>query len=172
VRLAENSPPAQITTGNRVINNPEAIWEYRIIPDVDGAAFNWFDSRWDTMFWTDKRCIYAEDDGGLVPLPDVHAPEFKMFGQCFGTDGKAVFCHAKRLPLNPERLQTESYFIWDDRRVFMTYKEVPLSGKDFRILGHKHVAGAGGGLHFRLADADRTIILGPNNTCLPDDPLF
>lgn len=172
-RLAENSPPPEITIGNRTINNREAIWEYQIVPGVDGANFTWFDPRWDTMFWTDKRRIYAHDrDLGLIPLPDVHASEFRMFGKCFGTDGKAVFCHAKRLPLNPDWLQTEGYFIWNNENVFMTANQVPLKGKDFRILGEKYVVGFGGGTHYRLADADTTIILGPNNTCLPDDPLF
>jgi hypothetical protein len=105
----------------------------------------------------------------LVPLPDVVASEFRTYGQCFGTDGKAVFRRAQKLPLNTERLRTDSYFIWDDEKVFITDTQLPLHGKTFRILGQKQLPN---GLYFRLADGEKTIVLGPGNTCLPDGPRF
>jgi hypothetical protein len=167
--LAENSPPSRIVTDHGDINNREAIWEYRIVPGVVGADFTWFDHRWDTSLWTDKRRIYIWSEGGLVPLPDVVASEFRTYGQCFGTDGKAVFYQAKKLPLNVERLRTESCFVWDDEKVFVAGTRLPLHGKTFRILGQKQQLN---GLYFRLADAEKTIVLGPGNTCLPDGPPF
>lgn len=169
--LAKDSPPAEVKTRLGTINNPEAIWEYRIVSGAIGADFTWFDDRWDTLFWTDKRRIYARDKTlGLMALPGVDAARFRMCGQCFGTDGMAVFYGTTRLPLNPDKLKTETYFLWDDEKVFMTDCELPLQGRSFAILGHKHMPGVG--LHYRLADADKAIILGPGRNVLPDDAGF
>lgn len=170
-RLAKDSPPAEVKTTRGTINNPAAIWEYHIVADAIGADFTWFDDRWDTLFWTDKRRVYARDHTqGLMPLPGIDASRFRMCGQCFGTDGNTVFYGTTRLPLDPGKLKTETYFLWDDRKVFMTDRELPLEGRTFRILGHKHVPL--GGRHYRLADASKTIVLGPNHDVLPDDPAF
>lgn len=96
MRLAEDSPPASIEVDGRLINNPDAIWRYDIMPDADGGAFTWLDDRWDTFYWTDKRRIYAMDrKNGLVPLPGVSASQFKLFGQCFGLHGDQVFFSAR-----------------------------------------------------------------------------
>lgn len=108
-------------------------------------------------------------ESGLVPLPDVVASELRIYGQCFGTDGKVVFYRAQKLPLSMEKLRTESYFIWDDEKVFITGTQLPLHGKTFRILGKKQLPN---GLYFRLADEENTIVLGPGNNCLPDGPPF
>jgi hypothetical protein len=116
----------------------------------------------------DRPCT-SYDKTGLAPLLDVVASEFRTYGQCFGTDGKAVFYRAQKLPLNTERLRTESYFVWDDEKVFITGTQLPLHGKTFRILGQKQQPN---GLYFRLADAEKTIVLGPGNECLPDGPPF
>jgi len=171
-RLANGSPPPRIEVGGGSINNRAAIWEYHIVAGAVGDDFTWIGDRWDTIFWTDKRRIYAHDKKlGLIPLPDVDASEFRLHGQCFGTDGNSVFYNSRKLPLKVESLQTEGFFIWDDDRVFMTDVEVPLSGKSFRILAHKNPPGSIG-QQSRLADADKTIIFGPGNTFLPDDPSF
>jgi hypothetical protein len=168
-RLAENSPPLTVETPDGIVNNRAAIWEYRILPGIAGADFTWFDSRWDTTLWTDKRRIYTWSDRKLVALPDVVASEFRTYGQCFGTDGKAVFCGARKLPLNVERMRTEGGFVWDDEKVFIAGTELPLHGKTFRILGEKRERD---GLYYRLADAEKTIVLGPGRKCLPDGPPF
>lgn len=170
--LAEGSPPSRIRRGGTSVNNPDAIWEYRIIPGAVGSDFTWIGSRWDTMFWTDKRRIYAQgEDQKLTPLLDVDASRFREYGDCFGKDGQAVFYAAKKLPLDAERLRTEGYFIWDDDLVFMTDRRIPLSGRGFRILGCKQVP-AGPGRQYRLADQDKALVVGSSADILPDDPDF
>lgn len=168
-RLADGSPPSTIRRDGYTINNPDAIWEYVIVPDAEGASFTWLFHRFDTMFWTDRRRVYSlqgfRGRGQLAALPDVQATGFREVGQCFGTDGTRVFYFSDALPLDPARLRTSEFFIWDDTRVFFCETEVPLDARRFRILANKRQ-------HYRVTDGDNTLIVTPEREILPDDPGF
>jgi len=149
----------------------DATWEYVPVEGAVGADFGYLDDCVSSLFWTDQRRIYAKVEGEIVVLPDVDASEFRKYGQIFGTDGKAVFYNAVRLPLRADRLKTDEFFIWDDEKVFYWDLEVPLSGASFRILSRD-------GRQFRIADAARELVLTEsfdmttgrtNRTIRPDD---
>ncbi len=155
--LADGSPPQTVMQGGFRVNNRAAIWEYRVLEGAVGADFNWRDDRWDTLFWTDRRRIYALDDAQrLVALPEVAAAAFRPYGQCFGTDGAAVYHGARRLPLDVARMRTEGYFIWDDAHVNMAGNAIALCGKGFRIVEIFHRRGV---TFYRLADDARSILI-------------
>ncbi|HEY4200226.1 MAG TPA: hypothetical protein VGM83_06665 [Devosiaceae bacterium] len=168
-RLAKNSPSSDVQRGTIRINNPAAIWEYQIVPDADGAQFTWLYDRWDTVFWTDASRIYSTGPDGLVPLHDVDAGDFRSYGQCFGTDGQSVFWFANKLTLDAQKLRTDGFFVWDDKKVFYCATELPLRGSGFRILGRASVRGTGF-YRYRLTDGDMTIILQPDRAVTPDEP--
>lgn len=155
--LAENSPPEQIMGRYGLyINNPEAIWEYRVIEGVVGGEFTFLDDPFDTLFWSDKRCIYAfNSEKGLVPLPGVDASQFRIFGHCFGTDGEYIFHCANKIPIRLESVRYEGGFIWDDEKVLFGNFEIPLIGKSFRILGEE----PSDGFHaYKLTDGKKEIL--------------
>jgi hypothetical protein len=171
--LAEDSPPRHIRTSRGTINNPDAIWEYRIIEGAIGEDFTWFDDRYDTCFWTDLRRIYAVDKDPLVlhPLPDIDAKKFRMYGQCFGTDGIVVFFNTFKLPLCIDALNTDGLFIWDNKKVFYGDFQLPLDGGSFRILAQRSIPGRVS-KQFRLADAKKKFVFGPGVELHPDDSSF
>jgi hypothetical protein len=153
-RLAGDAPPADPVSFAVSFSDPGAIWEYVPVEGAVGADFTAFDPF--PFFWTDQRRIYARvggHEGELVALPDVDAAAFRKYGAWFGTDGKAIFYAATRLPLRADHLKTEGFFIWDDEKVFFKDVEVPLNGASFHILGKE-------GDEFRIADAHRALILG------------
>ena len=169
-RLAAGSPPASIPTGGGGTRaNPQAVWEYAPVPDVDGGSFTWLFDRWDTIFYRDATRVYAMEDTGLVPLPGVSAAAFRAFGQCFGTDGVQIWSGSHAIPLDPRQTQHDGTFLWDGTRVFRGHRELPLNAAGFRVLLAVSLPGPPY-WRARVTDGAQTVIVHPDGSLHPDIP--
>lgn len=170
-RPAANSPPLRaMGRYGQMINNPDAIFEYVILEGTIGKDFEWLDDRWDTLYWTDKRRIYALGKDGLTPLPDVQAGEFETFGQSFGRTPKSVICGENLLPLDPARLRSEGVLIWDDQRLFRAATEVALSPDGLTVLGEVREYPSQPLPALRVENREGRFLIHPDGHVTPDAP--
>lgn len=141
-RPVANSPPLTVMGAyGHPINNPEAVWEYAVVEGAYGKDFRWLDDPWDGLYYSDGRRIYATGEGALTPLPGVQASQFSLYGQCFGRTDNAVFYAETALPLNPAKLQTDGFLIWDDQRLFLRKAPIALSVDGLLSLGEVRLDG-------------------------------
>ncbi|WP_430463964.1 hypothetical protein [Tabrizicola sp.] len=135
-RLAAGSPPATVPTGKGGTRaNPDAVWEYAVVPGADGGSLTWLFNRWDTIFYRDADRVYAMERGvGLVALPGVSPTAFRPFGDSFGTDGMRIWSGRHPLPLDLRKTRRDGFFLWDDAHVFLAHHRLPLEAAGFRVL--------------------------------------
>lgn len=132
--LAPHSPPEMIQGRLFPINNPDAIWEYHIVDAVDGGAFTWIHDRHDTIYWTDKRHVYACANGRLQRLNGINPGTYKLLNQRFMADGDYLYAGTTALPMHPCDVQIHDGLIWDQKHVYAMGNSLPLKGASFQIL--------------------------------------
>ena len=132
-RLAPHSPP-NINPKNGKGNNPNAIWEYYAVQEVDGNSFNYIKEKWDTVYWKDKNTIYILQDKMLKKVQEADPTSFEYLDFCFGKDQHHVFHLDQKLPIQPSNYTLNSYgFIYDDQTIWYYENQIPLDAKTFKV---------------------------------------
>lgn len=139
--LAPGSPSAMIKKNGVPQFNPDAIWEYRILDEVDGGSFTYVRERWDTVFWKDKYAIFIKDGNSRSELKKVAQADvgsFQYLGFCFGKDVDHVFYYDEIIPIDPDNFTlNKNGFIYDNQHIFHYQHKIPLDPKTFKVLKYE-----------------------------------
>jgi len=137
-RLTPNSPKnINPKTGG---NNPNAIWEYFIVDNVDGKSFNYVKEKYDTIYWKDINSVFIYDKikRNLIKVVNADIKTFKYLSHIYGKDKNTIFCLEKPININSENFIIGKYgFIYDDCNVYHFENKLPLDGKTFKVINTK-----------------------------------
>ncbi len=133
-RLAPNSPPATIKTEIGTINNPNAIYEYYSIPEIDSNSFEEIKEKYDTIYYRDKNSIFY--DFKKIEKADRNSFEYLDF--CYGKDKNFIFCRDKIIDINVNDFFIDRYgFIYDKNNIYYYENQIFLDIETFQVLGNE-----------------------------------
>ncbi len=138
--LAPNSPPKDAKDSEgRIINNPDAIWEYRIEKDIDGGTFTYLGDRYDAIFHKDMQSVFLTNScKRLKKIAGADAPSFVDIGFGYAKDKNHTFYNDTIIPINPDKHAINEYgFIYDEQNVFHREAKIPLDAKTFKVIQHE-----------------------------------
>ncbi len=135
--LAPNSPPKTIKNEfGSMINNPDVIWEYKIVEGIDGASFTYLgNNKWEVVYYKDKNSVFIK---GLKKVKDADITTFSYLDFCYGRDKNHIFYLDKIMPIDPHHYTlTKHGFIFDKKHVFHYERKLPLDGVSFEVLQYE-----------------------------------
>lgn len=138
-RLTPNSPP-NINPIRGKGNNPNAIWEFYIVPNIDGETFNYVKEMWDTVYWKDKNMvfIYDRENRQLKKVDQADSSTFQYLGFCFGKDKDHLFYLDKTLTVDVKNYTlNKNGFLYDANSILHYQHQLPLDPKTFKILEYE-----------------------------------
>lgn len=136
-QLTHNSPPNIHPKYGKSANNPNAIWEYKIIDYIDGESFDYVKEKWDTVYWKDKNnaFIYNRDTKQLKKVNQADSTSFEYLDFCFAKDKNHVFFLDIIIPIDVNNYKlNKNGFIYDDNNIFHYENQITLNAPTFEVI--------------------------------------